>query len=88
MKTISVTELLCVGFEAHELGLHEKIKASAEYQKAEEVFLKHIDSIRSNDYSCASEIEESVSVMESVAKDTGFDEGFKLAVRLISSSLS
>ena len=86
MKTIKATELLCAGFEAHEEELQGKIKENVEYQKANEEFSKHLNTLKSN-YSYMSAVEDYVNTIEIIARDTAFDEGFKLGVQLIVSSL-
>lgn len=86
MENIRMTELLCRGFEAYESELYAKIKANAEYQKAQEIYSKHINTLKPNN--SYAEIDRSATTMETVAKDIAFDEGFKLGVRLMISCMS
>jgi len=61
------------------------------HQKAQEIFYKHLETLRPDDKSISeymSEVETSAITMEATAKDIAFNEGFNLAVKLILSSIS
>ncbi|MEA4846695.1 MAG: hypothetical protein VB106_05605 [Clostridiaceae bacterium] len=89
MLKFDIVELMCTGFEGYEDDINGKIKAKEGYQEAQEIFYRHMERIHKNDsYKTMDEIEQSQIRMETVAKDTAFNEGFKMGVQMILGCLS
>ena len=84
---LSITELSIQGIESHEDKLYTIIRANAGYRDAQKRFLNHLETLKP-DVTLMSEVEDSATTMESVAKDVAFDEGFKLGVRLVIDAMS
>lgn len=84
MKIINIMDLIDMRFEDHNLELDNKIKAAPGYMEAQEKFLELINSLESKK---KLDISDTATYMETIAIDTAFNEGFKLAIQLILSSM-
>lgn len=80
MNKLNIVDLLSTGYDKFDNVLSNIIESNNEYQEALEVFDKGISSLEKN---TRLEVESCESRMETIAKETAFNEGFKMGVRLI-----
>jgi len=84
MKIVNIMDLIDMDFESHSQELAEKIKAAPGYKEAQEKYLELIDSLETK---TKIDIDSATTYMETLAMDIAFNEGFKLAIQLILSSI-
>ena len=80
MKSLSIIDIIEMNPDDHDLELDNKIEATPEYQEALTNFKKAINTLET---SLKLKIDDEVARMEVAARDIAFNEGFKMAVRLI-----
>jgi len=87
MKDLKIVDMLCMGFECFEEMIWSKIKVNEEYKAAQETFSKHIETLKGN-HAYMSEVENSATAMEIVARDTAYNEGFKMGIQFMMGCMS
>lgn len=88
MEKMNIIDLIHIGTEDHTEELSRKIDSNPEYQKIEKEFYKHIETLKGDYPSLRLEIEACVSAMANIGRETSFNEGFKLGIQLILSSMN
>lgn len=84
MKTINIMDLINMPFEDYDLELGKKIEAAPGYKETQEKYLELINSLEKQ---IKFDIDSAATYMETIAIDVAFNEGFKLAIQLILSSI-
>lgn len=84
MKNLTITDLIEMYPDNHDFELGNKIKENPEYKKAQKEFYRIIDTLETK---IRLKLDDEAVRMETIAKDVAFNEGFKLAIQLILSSL-
>ena len=82
MENLNIVDLMCIGFEGFETMIYSKIKANPDYQPAQKTFDKHLDTIK-NDIPYRTEVENSEITLETIARDTAYNEGFRMGMQFI-----
>ncbi len=83
-KHLQITDLMFGCVEEHDLSLQKMIESNPDYVKT----LNNLNEKLNNlDVQTKIDIDSDFSYMEIIARDTAFNEGFKLAVKLILSSV-
>lgn len=80
MNKLNVVDLLSTGYSKFADNLGKMIESNSEYQEAQEIFCKGISNLEKDTWL---EVESNEVIMENVARETAFNEGFKMGVRLI-----
>ncbi len=85
MDKLNIVDMICAGYEKFANGLGEIIESNSEYQKAQETFRENISTLEGD---IKVDLADSEVEMETIAKETAFNEGFKMGVRLILGCIS
>lgn len=80
MNKLNIVDLLSTGYEKFANDLEKIIESNGEYQEAQEAFSEGISKLEKDIWL---EVESCEVRMETIAKETAFNEGFKMGVRLI-----
>lgn len=87
INTIQITDLMFGGFEEHDTKLSNAIDSNPEYMETVKKVESHYDELRKLDRELWAKMNSDVTRMEVAARDIAFNEGFKLAIKLILSSI-
>ncbi len=87
INTLKITDLMLGSFDKNEMDLHNAINANPEYVETVAKVEKHYEKLKTLDRELWLDMDADLVTMETIARDTAFNEGFKLAVRLIFSSI-
>ena len=88
MNNLCITDLMFGSMEEHDLELQNAISINPEYTEAVKRIEKHYEELKKLGYKQWLEMDSNINGLEIAARDTAFNEGFKLAVKLILSSIS
>lgn len=88
INTLQITDLMFGSFEKNEMDLHNVINANPEYVETVAKVEQHYEKLKKLDRELWLEMDADLVTMETIARDTAFNEGFKLAVKLILSSVA
>lgn len=86
-NTLQITDLMFGSFEEHDLKLHNIIKSNPEYMGAVKDLEEHYEELKKINPDLWLEMDSDVNRVEVISRDIAFNEGFKLAVKLILSSI-
>jgi predicted nuclease with TOPRIM domain len=87
MLNLTVKDLINKSFEDHDSALGEAIKNNPEYTEAEKRYEKLLERLKELDKQIWLDLDSEANLLEALAVDTAFNEGFKLAIKLILSSI-
>lgn len=87
INTLQITDLVFGSVDKHEEDLNKTINANPEYTQAVERVNEHYEKLKTLDRELWLDMDADLITLETIARDTAFNEGFKLAVKLILSSI-
>lgn len=87
INTLQITDLVFGSVDKHEEDLNKTINANPEYTQAVERVNEHYEKLKTLDRELWLDMDADLITLETIARDTAFNEGFKLAVKLILSSV-
>jgi hypothetical protein len=87
MNTIQITDLMFKDVEEHDLKLSKVFDSTPAYTEAVSKLNETTEKVKALDRDLWFELDSDIINVEVVARDTAFNEGFKLAVKLILSSI-
>ncbi len=87
INTLIITDLIFGSVEKHESDLDNAINANPEYAEAAARANEHYEKVKKLDAELWLEMEADLITLETISRDAAFNEGFRLAVRLIFSSI-
>ena len=82
-NNLNITDLIFGSFEEHDTELSNAIALNSEYKSAEKKLKGQLNKL---DTKTRLEIDDTICLLETHSRDTAFNEGFKLAVRLLMST--
>lgn len=84
MKDFNIVNLMCIGFDGYEEFINGKLKGNEEYKEAEKTFEEHLKTMQEEKgFEYMDKVDNAVITMETAARDTAFNEGFKMGIRFI-----
>lgn len=87
VNTLNITDLMFGDMEEHDAALQNTINANPEYIETAKKIEKHYEKLKTLDHKMWFEMDSDVNTLEVIVRGTAFNEGFKLAVKLILSSV-
>ena len=86
MKNLNITELLTANGEEYEENLDNAIHAIPRFQAANDELNGHITKLK-DIYPAWKDLDSCIGGLECIHRDTSFNEGFKMGIQLMLSSL-
>ena len=89
MKDFNIVNLMCIGFDDYEEFINVKVKENEEYKKAEKKFEEHLETLQEEkSFEYMDKVDNAAITMETVARDTAFNEGFKMGIMFMQNFIS
>lgn len=89
MRDFNIVNLMCIGFDDYEEFIKGKVKENKEYKEAEKKFEEHLETLREvKSFEYMDKVDNAVIIMETVARDTAFNEGFKMGIMFMQNFIS
>ena len=86
-NNLNITDLILGGYEDYDMEIAKAIDNNPKYIEAVQKIEGHYEKLKHFDKKLWLEMDSDINTLETIAKDTAFNEGFKLAIRLILSSV-
>lgn len=89
MKDFNIVNLMCIGFDDYEEFINSKVKDNEKYTQAVEEFKGYIETLKEEKgFKYMDKVDSAVTTIEMTARDTAFNEGFKMGVKFIQKYIS
>lgn len=86
-RLLNIKDLMDKPFEDHDMELQKVIRDNPKYIEAEKTFEGLLEKVKQFDREIWFDLDNEANFLETLAIDTAFNEGFKLAIKLIFSSI-
>ncbi len=86
-KLLGIKDLMNKPFEDHDMELQKVLRDNPEYIEAEKTVKELMEKVKGFDRKIWLDLDAETNYMEALARDVAFNEGFKLAVKLLLSSV-
>lgn len=87
INNLNITDLIFGSMEEHDAKLSDAIDSNPEYMEAVNKVKEHYEKLKELAPEMWFEMDSDITTMEVASRDIAFNEGFKLAIKLILSSV-